>query len=71
MASITQLSAADIREQFLKDAVLFVEDPAIGEQVNKMHDRNFPIESLDGLDFYQQNVRDDQVCRLIPPARYV
>ena len=63
MASITSLSAADVRRLFSDDAVFYTEDAAVGERVKDMQQKGFPIESVDGLDFCKQNVFDDTVCR--------
>jgi hypothetical protein len=61
MASIASLSTADVQKLFSEDALYYVEDPAVGEQVKEMQDKGFPIESADGLDFCKQNVLDDVV----------
>lgn len=62
MAAITSLSTEDVRRAFTENAVLYVEDPKIGELVKKMQQDGFPIESEGGLDFCEQNIFNDNVC---------
>lgn len=61
MASITSLSADDIRKSFSEKAIYSVNDPVVGKRVEGMQKRGMAIESSDGLDFCQQNVFGDVV----------
>jgi len=71
MASITSLSAADIQKLFLEDAAFYyVDDPVVGERVNEIQKRGFPIESADGLDFCKENVLDDMRVRHVLEALF-
>ncbi|OAL57278.1 hypothetical protein IQ07DRAFT_638627 [Pyrenochaeta sp. DS3sAY3a] len=70
MASITSLSVEGIQKLFSEDAAIYVEDPAIGEQVEEMRRKGFPIESADGLDFCKNNVLDDMRVRHVLEALF-
>ncbi|KAF2245217.1 hypothetical protein BU26DRAFT_522316 [Trematosphaeria pertusa] len=65
MASITSLSVEGIQKKFSEDGVFYVEDPAMGDRVEEIRSRGFPIESVDGLDFCRDNVLNDMAGRNI------
>jgi hypothetical protein len=70
MASITSLSAAEVRELFSKETIFYVEDPTVGERVQDMKKKGMLLETSDGLDFCKRNVFDDTRIRHILGAMF-
>lgn len=61
--SITSVSNEAIQKWFEDDGLVYVEDSIIGQRVEDMQKRGFPIESAYGLNFCKQIVLDDKVLR--------
>lgn len=61
MTLITSLSAINTQRLFIENYILYFEDPVVGKRVMEFRDIGFPIETSAGLEFYKQNVLQDQV----------